>query len=54
MEEFIVSDLTRVSGIINAALVDKEGFLLFEAKENLEQSEHISKIADLILSLIHI
>ncbi|MBL6891414.1 MAG: hypothetical protein ISR22_05135 [Candidatus Poseidoniaceae archaeon] len=48
MEEFIVSDLTRVSGIINAALVDKEGFLLFEAKENLEQSEHISKIADLI------
>ena len=50
MEEFIVSDLTRVSGIINAALVDKEGFLLFEAKENLEQSEQISKIADLIRS----
>ncbi len=48
MEEFIVSDLTRVSGIINAALVDKEGFLLLEAKENLEQSEQISKIADLI------
>jgi len=48
MEEFIISDLTRVSGIINAALVDKDGFLLFEAKENHENSKNISKIADLI------
>ena len=48
MEEFILSDLTRVSGIINAAIVDKEGFLLFEAKENHEQSMNISKIADLL------
>jgi len=48
MEEFIISDLTKVSGIIKAAIVDKEGFLLFEAKENYGQSKNISKIADLV------
>jgi predicted regulator of Ras-like GTPase activity (Roadblock/LC7/MglB family) len=48
MEEFIISDLTRVSGIINAAIVDNEGFLIHQAKENNEQSKNISKIADLV------
>tara|TARA_B110000444_G_C18848680_1_gene603866 strand:+ start:785 stop:1114 length:330 start_codon:yes stop_codon:yes gene_type:complete len=48
MEGFIVSDLVRVDGIVNAALVDKEGFLLFQARENHEPSQNISKIADLI------
>ena len=49
MEDFIVSDLLRINGVVNAALVDGEGFILSIANPDIEITRDIAKIADIDL-----
>ena len=49
MEDFIVSDLLRINGIVNSALVDEEGFVLAMANKDIEITKDIRKIADIDL-----
>ena len=49
MEDFIVSDLLRMNGVVNAALVDGEGFTLSIANPEIEITRDIAKIADIDL-----
>ena len=47
MEDFIVSDLLRLNGVINAVLLDSEGFTLSIANSDVEISKDIAKVADI-------
>ena len=49
MEDFIVSDLLRINGIVNSALLDDEGFVLAIANKDIEITKDIRKIADIDL-----
>jgi len=49
MEDFIVSDLLRLNGVINAVLLDSEGFTLSIANSDVEISKDIAKVADIDL-----
>jgi len=49
MEDFIVSDLLRLNGVVNAVLLDKEGFILSIANSDIEITKDIAKIADIDL-----
>ena len=49
MEDFIVSDLLRLTGVVNAVLLDKEGFILSIANSDIEITNDIAKIADIDL-----
>tara|TARA_B100000459_G_scaffold51813_1_gene27474 strand:- start:848 stop:1171 length:324 start_codon:yes stop_codon:yes gene_type:complete len=49
MEDFIVSDLLRINGVINAALLDDEGFILAIANSEIQVTKDIEKIADIDL-----
>ena len=44
MEDFIVSDLLRLNGVINAVLLDSEGFTLSIANSDVEISKDIDGI----------
>jgi predicted regulator of Ras-like GTPase activity (Roadblock/LC7/MglB family) len=48
MERFIISDLLRIKGITNVALLDKDGLVVSTGIEHHQQTKDISKIADMI------
>ena len=48
MERFILSDLLRIKGVINVALLDADGLVVSIGIDGHEPTREIDKIADLI------
>ena len=54
MEDFVVSDLAKSAYIVNAAILDDNGFIIAAQPENDKSKEMLAKLTEIHLSLIHI